>query len=229
MTTTVLDRGQRIASSDTLVCGIFHPLLNITPWSIPLKFQRPLLSLVSACLLLLSHQASALGPGTDPRGMAIGPGAPQAMPFGGINREGQGGVRPENLKGPSGTVCNSRSTNSGTTRRDPSGKVQIFNDTRSLRSRSGNVYGNCNDSASAIGKRLPGTASGGATGRLTGKNKPKSAFNSQTNTLKAASDGYVDRSATSSMMPRKRASLYDPATGGLRQPKVMDPYQIYQR
>lgn len=207
-----------------------------------MRFQRPLLSLVSACLLLLSHQTSALGPGndprgaagSDPRGMAIGPGAMQrpgsALPFGGINPEGQGGVRPENLKGPSGMVCNSRGANSGTTRRDPSGKVQIFNDTRSLRSRSGNVYGNCNDSASGIGLRpLPGTTSSGTTGRLVGKNKTKSAFNSQTNTLKAASDGYVDRSATSSMMPRKRASLYDPTTGGLRQPKVMDPYQIYQR
>lgn len=211
-----------------------------------MKFQRPLISLVSACLLLLSHQVAALGPGidprgadarsargSDPRGMAIGPGAQQrpgsALPFGGINPEGQGGVRPENLKGPSGMVCNSRNGNSGTTRRDPSGKVQVFNDTRSLRSRSGNVYGNCNDSAGGMGRHLPGTQSSGATGMLIGKNKTKSAFNSQTNTLKAASDGYVDRSATSSMMPRKRASLYDPATGGLRQPKVMDPYQIYQR
>lgn len=203
-----------------------------------MKFQRPLLSLVSSCLLLLSHQASALGlgndpRGTDPRGMAIGPGAQQrpgaAQPFGGINPAGQGGVRPENLKGPSGTVCNSQGMGNGTTRRDPSGKVQLFNDTRALRSRSGNVYGNCNDSASGIRPHLPGTTSSAASGRLIGKNKTKSAFNSQTNTLKAASDGYVDRSATSSMMPKKRASLYDPTTGGLRQPKVMDPYQIYQR
>lgn len=198
-----------------------------------MKFQRPLLFLVSSCLLLLSHQASALGPDTDPRGMAIGPGAQQrpgaVLPFGGINPESQGGVRPENLKGPSGTICNSQGTGSGTTRRDPSGKVQIFNDTRALRSRSGNVYGNCGDSASSVRKRLPGTASSATSGRLIGKNKTKSAFNNQTNTLKAASDGYVDRSATSSMMPKKRASLYDPTTGGLRQPKVMDPYQIYQR
>ena len=45
---------------------------------------------------------------------------------------------------------------------------------------------------------------------------------------KAASDGCVNRSATSSMMPRKAPSMYDPATGVPRPAKKLNAYQIYQ-
>jgi hypothetical protein len=45
----------------------------------------------------------------------------------------------------------------------------------------------------------------------------------RTNTLKAASDGYVNRSATSSMMPQEAPSMYDPATGTLRPTRNSTP------
>ena len=41
--------------------------------------------------------------------------------------------------------------------------------------------------------------------------------------------GYINRSATSAMMPRKAPSMYDPATGVLRPPKKLNDYQIYQQ
>lgn len=59
--------------------------------------------------------------------------------------------------------------------------------------------------------------------------KPATAYNRSTNTLKAARDGYINRSATSAMMPRKAPSMYDPATGVLRPPKKLNDYQIYQQ
>ena len=82
--------------------------------------------------------------------------------------------------------------------------------------RSGDIYADC--SGSRKGSIRP-----------RGGNKPASAYNARTNTPKAASDGYVNRSASSAMMPRKAPSMYDPATGVLKPSKKQNAYQIYQQ
>ena len=104
-----------------------------------------------------------------------------------------------------------------TTRRDPSGRIHISGDSATSSNRNGNVY-NC---AAKSGS--------GKIRAIAGAGKAKSAYNARTNTLNAATDGYVNRSATSSMMPRKTPSMYDPATGVLRPSRKLNAYEIYQR
>ena len=83
--------------------------------------------------------------------------------------------------------------------------------------RNGNIY-------SCTG--VPGS---GKKRAYAGTGRAKSAYNARTNTLNAATDGYVNRSATSSMMPRKAPSMYDPATGVLKPSRKLNAYEIYQR
>ncbi len=143
-----------------------------------------------------------------------------ATPFGGVRAPGQVGVRPESLRRPSSTLCGPGSRPGGgvaTTRRDPSGRIQISGGAATQGNRNGNIY-NC--------------AGSGANGKIranAGTGKARSAYNARTNTLNAATDGYLNRSATSSMMPRKTPSMYDPATGALKPARRLNAYDIYQR
>lgn len=143
-----------------------------------------------------------------------------ATPFGGARAPGQVGVRPESLRRPSSTLCgpgNRSGSSMAITRRDPSGRIQISGGTAAQSNRNGNIY-NC-----------AGTGASGKIRANAGVGKARSAYNARTNTLNAATDGYVNRSATSSMMPRKTPSMYDPATGVLRPSSKLNAYDIYQR
>jgi len=160
-----------------------------------------LLSSLIAFALLQSSTAFALG-----SGLAGGAGQPgkavPAVPYGGAYSASQNGKRPQDLKRPSATSCALHEQTRGIT---------------TPTSRSGDIYADC--SGSKKGSFRPRSAN----------NKPASAYNARTNTLKAASDGYVNRSASSAMMPKKAPSMYDPATGVLKPSKKQNAYQIYQQ
>lgn len=183
---------------------------------------KPTLSLlVLACSVLFSAPpAEALGPspqvGASIRSQQIGR-MDKTVPFGGAHAAYKDARRATQARPASSTICAMREQTQGigTTRQDASGKIQVFNDPRTRKSASGNIYGDCNRSVA---------------GRISPRGivKPRSAYNARTNTLNAASDGYVNRSATSSMMPKKLPSMYDPATGTLRAAKRPNAYQIYQ-
>lgn len=159
-----------------------------------------LLSSLIAFALLQSSTAFALG-----SGLAGGAGLPgkavPAVPYGGAYSASQNGKRPQDLKRPSATSCALHEQTRGIT---------------APMNRSGDIYADCS-----------GNRKGSIRPR--GSNKPASAYNARTNTLKAASDGYVNRSASSAMMPRKAPSMYDPATGVLKPSKKQNAYQIYQQ
>lgn len=185
-----------------------------------IKATLPLLALT--CTILFSvPPAGALGPspqvGASNRSQQIGS-IDKTVPFGGAGSAYKDSRPSTQLKPPSSTICALREQTQGigTTRQDASGKIQVFNDPRTRQSASGDIYGDCN--RSVAGRFSP-----------RGIAKPKSAYNARTNTLNAASDGYVNRSATSSMMPKKLPSMYDPATGTLRANKRPNAYQIYQQ
>lgn len=140
----------------------------------------------------------------------------KAVPFGGAGyRDTQ---RRQDVKRPSSTICalHEQTRDIGTTRQDASGKVILFNDPRSQQNASGNIYDDC-DKALVRGSFPRKT------------DKLKSAYNARTNTLNAATDGYVNRTASSSMMPKRVESMYDPATGTLKPRKRPDAYNIYQQ
>ncbi|HMY49598.1 MAG TPA: hypothetical protein PLD90_08165 [Rhodocyclaceae bacterium] len=110
-----------------------------------------------------------------------------------------------------------------------SGKVTTYTDASSLRGRSGDIYGDC-DGAQGMRRR----GAGGSTGTssfvgIGSATRPQTAYDRRTGTLKAAKDGYVNRAATSSMMPKHPESAYDPVTGTLKPPRVQSAYQIYQQ
>lgn len=140
----------------------------------------------------------------------------KAVPFGGAGyRDMQ---RRQDVKLPSSTICalHEQTRDIGTTRQDASGKVTLFNDPRNQQNANGNIYDDCD-------KALVRGFSPRKTDKL------KSAYNARTNTLNAATDGYVNRSATSSMMPKRAESMYDPLTGTLKPPKRPNAYSIYQQ
>lgn len=178
------------------------------------------LALVGSLAVLPAAEALALDRSASGGGRAARQASgPQAVPFGGAYAPTQVGKRPEELKRPGVGNCGPSARRGGTgrvTRQDAAGKVHVFNDPAGLTNRNGNIYADCNSA-------LPTMRSGSATAR------PTTAYNRSTNTLKAAKDGYINRSATSAMMPRKAPSMYDPATGVLRPPKKLNDYQIYQQ
>ncbi|MBN8281853.1 hypothetical protein [Zoogloea sp.] len=172
--------------------------------------------------VFLLSMAALLGPFAGGTVLAAGSGLPAgaAPPFGTVRAQAQAGVRPESLRRPSDTQCPPRSSaGSGitSTRRDPSGRIHVYGETAPLNNRNGNIY-NCTG--------VPGS---GKIRANAGAGRPKSAYNARTNTLNAATDGYVNRSATSSMMPRKSPSMYDPATGVIKPSRKLNAYEIYQR
>ncbi len=179
-----------------------------------------ILALLGSLAALPATEALALDRSTPGGGSAVGQArGPQAVPFGGAYAPTQVGKRPQDLQRSGVGNCGPRAKTSGTgrvTRQDAAGKVHIFNDPAGLTNRNGNIYADCNAPRATM---RPGNK--GA--------KPATAYNRSTNTLKAAKDGYINRSATSSMMPRKAPSMYDPATGVLRPPKKLNDYQIYQQ
>ena len=178
------------------------------------------LALLGSLALLPAHEALALDQGGAGNNGAIRKAAgAQAVPFGGAYSPTQAGKRPQDLQRPGVNNCGPRAkagSSGRITRQEASGKVHVFNDTAGLTKRSGNIYGDCTSPRPTL---RPGS-------RMA---KPATAYNRSTNTLKAAKDGYINRSATSSMMPRKAPSMYDPATGVLRPAKKLDAYQIYQQ
>lgn len=184
----------------------------------PVKKSALLFLSVACPILFAAAPATALGPSSQ-----AGASSSQAsrlektVPFGGARSAYNDTRRSMQVRPPSSTICALREQTQGigTTRQDASGKVQIFNDPRTNKRASGDIYGDCD--RSLAGRVAP-----------RGIAKPKSAYNARTNTLNAASDGYVNRSATSSMMPKKPPSMYDPATGTLRANKRPNAYQIYQ-
>ncbi|MDD3354881.1 hypothetical protein [Zoogloea sp.] len=142
-----------------------------------------------------------------------------AVPFGGAYAPGQTGRRPEQLQRPSGMPCTQkpvRSNRQAYPRQDASGRLHMPGQ-NGLLNPGGNIYGNCGNTPPPGIRAKAGSGPSG------------SAYNNRTNTLKAASDGYVNRSATSSMMPRKPPSMYDATTGTLKPSRKLDAYQIYQR
>lgn len=178
--------------------------------------SRSLLTLALLGGLALLPAVDALALDQGPARKAAGQ---QAVPFGGAYSPTQVGKRPQDLQRPGVSNCGPRAkagSSGRVTRQDASGKVYVFNDTAGLSNRNGNIYGNCNSPRPTM---RPGSKTA----------KPATAYNRSTNTLKAARDGYINRSATSAMMPRKAPSMYDPATGVLRPPKKLNDYQIYQQ
>lgn len=136
----------------------------------------------------------------------------------------QNGVRPEDLRGPTASECAMRELSGKaptlTNRQDAGGRSHAFTDASSLQgqNRSGDIYGDCDSSTGLSGLNARGVTSNQA-----------SIYDKRTGTLKAAKDGYVNRTATSSMMPKRVESSFDPVTGMLKPPKVMSAYQqIYQ-
>jgi len=178
-----------------------------------------ILALLGGLALLPAAEALALEQGAKGGSAARKAAGQQAVPFGGAYSPTQAGKRPQDLQPRSAGNCGPRAKSGGSgrvTRQDASGKVHVFNDTAGLTNRNGNIYGDCNAARPAM---RPGSKAA----------KPATAYNRSTNTLKAARDGYINRSATSAMMPRKAPSMYDPATGVLRPPKKLNDYQIYQQ
>lgn len=178
-----------------------------------------LLSMLGSLLISQSANVLALESGLAGN-TSMQRGAGSAVPFGGAYSPSRHGTRPEALRRPTATLCGLQGQTQGraaTTRQDASGKVHLFNDPGSLKNRNGNIYGNCG------GTSAPGIRRGSGTGKIT------SAYNARTNTLKAATDGYVNRSASNALMPKKVPSMYDPATGALKPSKSLNAYQIYQR
>lgn len=145
----------------------------------------------------------------------------------------QNGPQIKDLRRPSASECAMRELAGKTSpgmignTQAGSGKVTTYTDASALRSRSGDIYGDC-DSAQRLRPTRKSSMGVGQTG-IGGGTLPQTAFDRSTGTLKAARDGYLNRSATSSMMPKKVESAYDPVTGTLKPSRVQSAYQIYQR
>jgi hypothetical protein len=178
-----------------------------------------ILALLGSLAVLPTTEALALDRGTTAGASAARQASSrQAVPFGGAYAPSQVGKRPQDLQRPGAGNCGPRAKAGAgrVTRQDAAGKVHVFNDPAGLANRNGNIYADCNAPRPTM---RPGSKAA----------KPATAYNRSTNTLKAARDGYINRSATSAMMPRKAPSMYDPATGVLRPPKKLNDYQIYQQ
>ena len=188
---------------------------------------------MTALALLQASLALAFDPRTanDPsqqRGTMLGR-AGQAVPFGGAYSPSQVGKRPEDLKRPSSTSCALHEQTRGVVpsmRQDASGKIRTLGDMSANKRHNGDIYADCTNSGDRVARLRSGVGSTVISSRS--GTKTNSAYN-RNNTLKAATDGYVNRSASSSMMPKKAPTMYDPATGILKPSKTTNAYQIYQQ
>lgn len=185
--------------------------------------------MLASLLMAQSANVLALDTGGPASAYMQRSGSPTPL-FGGAYSATRNGKRPGDLRRPSSTMCALQGktlSSPSTTRQDASGKLHLFNDPGSLKSRNGNIYGNCGTGTGTGAGLIRGTGVRMDTGM--GTRPPASAYNARTNTLKAATDGYVNRSASNALMPKKAPSMYDPATGVLKPSKSLNPYQIYQR
>ncbi|HOB45520.1 MAG TPA: hypothetical protein PKM60_05090 [Zoogloea sp.] len=198
-----------------------------------MKKSALLASSMTALALLQASIALAFDPRTandasQQRGTMLGR-AGKAVPFGGAYSPSQVGKRPEDLKRPSSTSCALHEQTRGVVpsmRQDASGKIRTFGDPSANKRRNGDIYADCTNSGDRVARLR--SRVGSSTVMPRSGTKTNSAYN-RNNTLKAASDGYVNRSASSSMMPKKAPTMYDPATGILKPSKTTNAYQIYQQ
>lgn len=176
--------------------------------------------------------------------LALRKGAGAQGGFGGVNVMKREGIRPEDLRPPSATICalqgiSGQARPTAITRQEASGKLVLSTDPSNLNGQSADIYSNC-DSTGQRAKPLqrPGGASllvdatGGrlptsATNRLAAA-RGKSIYDAKTNTL-LGTKATKDRAAGFANQPTKSTSLFDPATGGLKPPKVLGAYNVYQQ
>ena len=178
--------------------------------------------------LLPTGSALALGSGlvngkaTRPGSTGLSGKSGSSTPFGGLGSSQQNGIRPQDLRRPTASSCalkeqSGRPVGGRSSRQDASGRLHLSTDASASRNQSGNIYGNCD------GPIAPGRRSASS------KTKLVTSYDKSTGTLKQARDGYYNRSATSSMMPRKVESAYDPVTGVLKPSRTQNSYRIYQQ
>lgn len=160
--------------------------------------------------------------------------------FGGVNVMNREGVRPEDLRPPSATLCalqgiSGQARSTATTRQEASGRIVLSTDPSNLSGQSADIYSTCDSN----GKRArtgvkPGGGSllAGVGGRSPGARlasaKRKSIYDTRTNIL-IGTTATRDRTAGFANQPSRSSSLFDPATGGIRPPKVMSAYGVYQQ
>jgi len=232
MTVISIDHSQTIASSDTRLLG-YVAFIALPERDSALRKPLLFLSMLTSLLMAQSANVLALNTGGPANAYMQRNGSPAPL-FGGAYSPTQNGKRPGDLRRPSSTMCALQGKTlsaTSTTRQDASGKLHLFNDPSSLKSRNGNIYGNCGSGGGTGSGLIRGTGvkMDNGMGMGAGIRPPTSAYNARTNTLKAATDGYVNRSASSALMPKKAPSMYDPVTGVLKPSKSLNPYQIYQR
>lgn len=174
--------------------------------------------------------------------MRKGPGAQAG--FGGVNVMNREGVRPEDLRPPSATMCamqgiSGHARPSAVSRQEASGRVVLSTDPSSLSGQSADIYSACDStgkharaglksgSGSLLVDATGGRGPGGAPSRLPNA-KAKSIYDARTNML-VGTKATRDRTAGFANQPTKSTSLFDPVTGGIKPPKVMSAYSVYQQ
>lgn len=164
--------------------------------------------------------------------------------FGGVNVMNREGVRPEDLRPPSATMCalqgmSGQARPTAVTRQEASGRVILSTDPSNLSGQSADIYSACDStgkrsraglkagSGSLLVDATGGRGPGGVPSRLPNA-KTKSIYDARTNML-VGTKATKDRTASFANQPTKSTSLFDPATGGIKPPKVMSAYGIYQQ
>lgn len=164
--------------------------------------------------------------------------------FGGVNVMNREGVRPEDLRPPSATMCalqgiSGQAKPTAKTRQDASGRVVLSTDPSSLSGQSADIYSACDSTGKRARAGLkPGSGSllvDSTGGRVPGSTSPRLAtarskgiYDARTNML-LGTKATKDRTASFANQPSRSTSLFDPATGGIKPPKVMSAYSVYQQ
>lgn len=164
--------------------------------------------------------------------------------FGGVNVMNREGVRPEDLRPPSATMCalqgmSGQARPTAVTRQEASGRVTLSTDPSNLNGKSADIYSACDSSGKrtrsalkpAGGSLLVGSTGGrgpGGTAPRLANARSKSVYDARTNML-VGTKATRDRTVGFANQPTHSTSLFDPATGGLKPPKVMSAYGVYQQ
>lgn len=193
----------------------------------------------------LNSQQSGSSLAARKRLLAMRKGVGAQAGFGGVNVMNREGVRPEDLRPPSATMCalqgmSGRAKSTAVTRQEASGRVVLSTDPSNLSGQSADIYSAC-DSTDKRGARAGLKPSSGSLlvdstgGRINGtattrqpNAKTKSIYDARTNML-LGTRATKDRTAGFANQPTKSTSLFDPVTGGIKPPKVMSAYSIYQQ
>ena len=174
------------------------------------------------------------------KGVGVGPQAG----FGGVNVMNREGIRPEDLRPPSASMCalqgmSGQARPTAITRQEASGRVILSNDPSNLNGQSTDIYSACDSTGKRAragikpgsGSRLVDATGGrgqsGTPSRLAAS-KTKSIYDTRTNML-IGTKATKDHTASFANQPTKSNSLFDPATGGIKPPKVMGAYSVYQQ